>query len=306
MNDLFFIINGRSEKHKAIILKIEEVFKDISHKIVVTEYIGHAIAIAELAVKEGYEKIICSGGDGTLNETLNGILKAAQHLGKYPNTNIRLGIIPAGTGNDFIKTMDSPVHLSDLKTSVQQDLTQKIDVGLLEYQAVNGEKAQRWFINVVDVGLGGEVAAQLSRSSRRLGPFLTYQKAIISTLLSYRKLPVMVQGSTVNYKGNTMLCVIANAKYFGSGIGIAPDADPTNAQFSIVIAGDLSMLKYLRNIGKARKCEHLKMPEISYHESASITVTELDKKLPVDMDGEFIGYSPVKAEVIPQAICFYV
>lgn len=306
MKPLLFIINGRSQKYRYIITEIENTFNDLPYEIKVTQKIGHAIELANEAISNGYYRIICAGGDGTLNETLNGIMLSLQNHPEINRDGIRLGVIPAGTGNDFVKTVHAPLKIRDLKQSTVEDKHLMVDAGLLEYHNHRDEVEKRWFINVVDVGLGGVVAERISHSSRRLGPFLTYQKAIVQTLLSYRKLPIFVQGDSFTYEGNTMLCVIANAKYFGSGIGIAPDADPTNGTFSVVIAGDISMIDYLKNIGSARKCQHLKHLEIYYKSSLNVEVKGLKQKMPVDMDGEFIGYSPVKASIVHQAIRFYV
>lgn len=306
MDKLCFIINSSSRKYQIIKNEIFRDFSDMTHEVFMTKCIGHGSILAEKAIKSGFRHIIAIGGDGTLNEVLNGILTASEELDVLEKDRIRLGVIPAGTGNDFIKTIKSPITLSALKDSIRKDRTNWVDIGILKYQNTDGMTDQRYFINVVDVGLGGLVAKKLSHSTRRFGPFLTYQKAIVSSLLTYRKQSIEVVADSFHFEGKSLLCIIANAKYFGSGIGIAPDADPTSGHLSVVVMGNISILDYVKKIGDARKCLPIIHPEILYKSVKTMEVTHLNERLPIDMDGEFIGYSPIKAGVVAKAVRFYI
>ena len=101
-----------------------------------------------------------------------------------------------------------------------------------------------------------------------------------------------------------MNLVIANGKYFGSGLGIAPDADPADGQFSVVLIGEISMLDYLKNLGQVRKCEKIIHPELKYLSAKEISIEHVGEPLPIDMDGEFIGYSPMKISMVHNALKF--
>jgi YegS/Rv2252/BmrU family lipid kinase len=305
MDQILFIINGSSKQSKAIHNEIIRQFDPNSYTIETTQYAGHAREIAAQAVIAGYRKIISAGGDGSLNETLNGIMHAATALSEDEKKKLRLGVIPIGTGNDFIRTTGSPATIAGIRKSIENDQTIIIDIGQVSYFSEIKTAQQRYFVNVADIGLGGYVAKRLNQSSRFLTPFLTYQKAIIQSLLAYRKINLTAKIDDFKYQGNTMLIAVANGKYFGSGIGIAPEADPTNGKFSVIIVGNASKWEYIRNIGDARKCKPLKLKEIIYRQAEHIFIESKDGEMPVDMDGEFIGYGPVEIHVIPAMIRFY-
>lgn len=306
MDKVLFIINASAAQAQNTQRAIEKLFDSAEIRIELTQHAGHAMELANNAVTSGIRKIISAGGDGSLNEVLNGMLNASVNISEKERANLRLGIIPIGTGNDYIRTTGSPARLADLKQSIVQDNVRKIDVGLASYYSEEKQQRQRYFINIVDVGLGGLVARQLQRSRRFLNAFLTYQKVIISSLLSYQTIDLSASIDDFTYRGKTMLIAIANGKYFGSGIGIAPDADPSNGMFAVVVVGDVSKWKYIQHIDDARKCRHLNLDGMIYRQAASIHIESCMVEFPVDMDGEFVGYGPIEVRMVPGAIDFYV
>jgi diacylglycerol kinase (ATP) len=305
MADIAFIFDGRKKNMNLIFQDIEKCLGPAHHlKKFSTEYAGHAIQLAEQAVKEGFDHIICVGGDGSLNEVTNGLMKAKKGMSEDSWNNIRLGALPMGSGNDFVKTVKAPDEIAGLKKVIEADNYKIIDLGLVDFYSKSGEEQSRYFINITDVGMGGVVVEKLSRYSKQTGALLNYQRAILTTFLSYKKQPVKAKADSFRYEGNIMNFVVANGKYFGNGLGIAPDAEIDDGMFSVVVLGDISLLDYLKNLGKVRKCLKIEHPGLIYKTATEVQMESLSGKLPIDMDGEFIGFSPMKVRMVPATLRF--
>ena len=301
MKKIAFIIHQKAKERNALQQKIQNLFSEDKISIDITQYQAHSTVLAQSAIQKGFEYIVCAGGDGSINETVNGILQAKKELSKEAQDKIRLAVLPLGTGNDFIKTIQSPSDIEGLKKSIEQDKNRLIDLGLATFNNSKGERQQRWFINITDIGMGGIVVEKLSRYSKWLGANLTYQRAIASTLLTFKPVAIQARADDYVFEGKVMNFVVANGKYFGSGLGIAPSADPSDGQLSIVILGDISIFDYIQNLGKIKACTPINHPRLIYRKAKNISVQSI-QKLPIDMDGEFIGYSPLEINLIEKAL----
>jgi diacylglycerol kinase family enzyme len=151
---------------------------------------------------------------------------------------------------------------------------------------------KRAFLNVTDLGLGGCVAYDMTRSKRRLGSFITYQWLIIKNLIRFKKRTIHFDLDGKKYNARAMNFVVANAKYFGSGLGISPDSNVTDGMLEVIVIGDLNIFEYLYFVPKVRKCKKLSFHKIQYYSSKKISI-ETEVPMPIDMDGEFVGFSPL-------------
>lgn len=305
MANIAFIFHGRIKNSDKVFAELQTTF-GAAHQLksYITESAGHSVALAEQAVREGNTHVICVGGDGSLNEVANGLMKVKANLGSDIWSKLRMGVLPMGTGNDFVKTVKAPPDAEGLKRLIEADTYQTIDLGLVEYHNRKGEKQSRYFINITDVGMGGVVAERLSNYSKWMGAYLTYQRAILTTLLTYKHQPVKAVADSFTYEGSIMNFIVANGKYFGSGLGIAPDAEVTDGAFSIVVLGEISLIDYIKNLGNVQKCEKIIHPELQYKSAKEVLIDSPAGPLAIDMDGEFIGYSPMKVTVAPASVKF--
>lgn len=299
MIKIAFIIHGKARQKQILIDEINSIFDKSTFQVKIseTEFGQHAISLAEDAANEGFVYIIACGGDGTLNEVLNGVLKSNQ-------PNVKLGLLPKGSGNDFIKTARSPDSFEALRISILRSNVKKIDVGFAKFISKDGQETSRYFINIADVGIGGVIAQQLAESTKLFGAVVTYQYFIIKNFLTYRPQPLKVTGDDFEYSGNIMNFCAANAKYFGSGLGVAPDANISDGLLNAVAIGEVSLVDYLKNFPDLKKCKPLVHPAINYYTSKSLVFESTAHRVPIDMDGEFIGYLPMKITIKPQAIDF--
>lgn len=304
MAAIAFIFHGRIKNRESEFKGLRNTFGSHELKFYTTERPGHSVELAEQAIREGCTHIICAGGDGSLNEVANGVMNAREHLTGEQWSRIRVGVLPMGTGNDFVKTVHAPKTEIGLKELILDDVYTTIDLGLVEYFTETGLQKKRYYINITDVGMGGVVAERLSRYSKWMGAQLTYQRAILSTLVTYKHQPVKVKADSFTYEGSIMNFIMANGKYFGSGLGIAPEAEVTDGLLSIVILGEISLLDYIKNLGTVKKCEKLVHPELEYKTAKELYIESPAGPLAIDMDGEFIGYSPMTVKVVPAAIRF--
>jgi YegS/Rv2252/BmrU family lipid kinase len=299
MLKLAFIVHGKSKRKKHLLKEIQMLFSEdkFQTKVFETSYFQHAIFLAERIANEGFTHIIACGGDGTLNEVLNGIIKSG-------NKNIKLGLLPRGSGNDFIKTIQSPKLLSEIKMLITQNTSKKIDIGFAEFVSKEGQEQYQFFINITDVGIGGVIAQQLFESKKIFGSTITYQYFIIKNLLSYKPKVIKVKGDNFTYSGKIMNFCAANAKYFGSGLGVAPDANLSDGVLNAIALGDVGLIDYFKNFLNLKRCKPLNHPAIEYFTTKELYFESETPNMPIDMDGEFIGFLPMKISVKPHFIDF--
>jgi YegS/Rv2252/BmrU family lipid kinase len=285
------IMHGRHE-HSSRWLKNWRAWKSIADydlSVVYTQYAGEAGKLSSKAVSDGVEVIVSAGGDGTHNECVNGYLKAK---GQVPMT-----FLAMGTGNDFVKSLFQSGSWQEAHQLILKRKWNSIDIGTMKFLNPLGIEEERYFINVMDIGLGGEVVQKIAKSSRRWGSFLTYQKAVISSLLQYQKTTVDFRLDGADYSGVTLMLACANARWFGSGLGIAPMASLVDGKFTVVHIGEINLIDYLFQLPKVRRSVVLKHPRIQYFQAKEIAVDSIG--LPVDCDGEFIGFTPIQCKMIP-------
>jgi len=274
------ILHGAKNNRHAQRKEIEAVFSDWLLDIRVTEYNKHAEKIARELCNDACDAVLVCGGDGSLNQAANGVFSSN-------NPNTPLAIWPSGTGNDFVKTLEVPQSFQELKASIEQSNFKAIDLPCMEW---DGRK--RVYLNVTDLGLGGCVAYDMMRSKRRLGAFLTYQWLIVKNLVRFKKRSIHFNLDGKNYDARAMNFVVANAKYFGSGLGISPDSQLADGLLEVIVIGDLNIFEYLYFVPQVRKCKKLSYRKIQYYSAKKISI-ETEVPMPIDMDGEFVGFSPM-------------
>jgi diacylglycerol kinase (ATP) len=274
------ILHGAKKNRHAQRREIERVFFDWELVICVTEFDRHAEILAKELCNDRCDVVLVCGGDGSLNQAANGVFQS-----DFPQT--PLAIWPSGTGNDFVKTILVPYSFQELKKSIVEKRFKAVDLPCMEW---DGKK--RAFLNVTDLGLGGCVAYDMTRSKRRLGSFLTYQWLIVKNLLRFKKRLIRFELDGKMVAARAMNFVVANAKYFGAGLGISPDSDATDGRLEVIVIGDLNIFEYLYFVPQVRKCRKLSFHKIQYYSAKTISI-ETEVPMPIDMDGEFVGFTPM-------------
>jgi diacylglycerol kinase (ATP) len=259
-----------------------------------------ATEIAYRAVRESRPVVVAVGGDGTLNEVLNGFF----HNGAPVPTTSKLAMLPLGTGGDFRRTLRLPLDAKEAIHVIQSGTPRRLDAGCVTYAAHDGSTAVRHFINIADAGLGGEVVHRVNTGSKRLGE-ATFTITSALALLAWKNKPmrVVVDGNTIDLVAQQV--VIANCQYFGGGMRMAPSAKPTDGVFDVILVGDVGKLETARAMSKIRNGTHLDEhnPKLQLMYGKRISVSS-DAPVRIDLDGEQPGMLPALFEIQPGAIEF--
>lgn len=240
-----------------------------------TKQKGDAIRLAREAVAAGRTKLLAVGGDGTLNEVVNGVAGSC----------VDIGVIPAGSGNDFVRTLGLQPH--DWRGACQlvaAGQTQPIDLG-----KVNGSH----FVNVAGVGFDAAVAncANVWAKQRFPGQ-VAYLAALLRVLAEFQPVELAIHMDDQSYQGRGWLVAVANAQYFGGGMWVAPNANTSDGMFDVCVLGELSKLGFLRAFPSVFAGKHLSHPAVHFYRSRTVQV-ESAAPLLVQADGELVAATPI-------------
>ena len=292
------ILNGISRKKDFFYQKI---LPSIHHAqevhVFETQRPGHAIELSAQAADQHFDVVLAAGGDGTLNQVLNGVFQ------KERTTPPAIGIIPLGTGNDFARLLGLRAEGNQISNLLSNKSFHPIDVGELFCEDEQGTKVTRYFLNVCSLGMGPEVVRKLMKSSRAWGPTLTYFNAITHTFFTHQPQPVTIESEQWEWSGHARVVAVANGKSFGNGLFIAPDAQPDDGIFSTFVASDLPLFKFLFYLQSIKSKQKLRDPKILYNTCKSIHLHAPERTV-LEAEGELQGYLPATIRVKPQAIRF--
>ena len=266
------------------------------HSALLTARAGHATELAAEALAAGVDTVVAVGGDGTLSEVANGFFAGTQ---RYPEA--ALGLLPFGTGGDFRRTLGIPIDLDAAVACINARKLRTIDVGRIELEALEGGRKIRHFINIADAGIGGVVVERVNRTTKLFGGKASFMYASIATLLSYQPQAVRVTTVERTWEGRAQNVVIANCQYFGGSMHVAPQAEPDDGVFDLVVFGDIARFEAIKSINDIYKADHVKNPKVTAWRSSRVEVTS-DERVLIDVDGEMCGTLPAVFEVLPKAI----
>jgi YegS/Rv2252/BmrU family lipid kinase len=272
-----------------------------------TKKANDACVIAAREAKAGRELIIACGGDGTINEVVNGILEAG--------TDAELGVLPSGTGGDFRRTLKISTNAADAARALRQGRTRRIDVGLVSYINEHGKKATKYFVGVASFGMSGEVIRRVkaNNSSSKsvasrldlLGGKVSFAVATLGAALMQPATRISLE---INNEPSRSLIVanfcVANARYFGGGMKIAPAAKLDDGRFDLIAIGELGAFEILRNAPQLYLGTHLGMRQIQHTLAFRVAARPLEKdtEVLIEVDGELPGSLPAVFEILPEAL----
>jgi len=267
-------------------------------KSFITTAPGEATQFASLAVSEGARSVVCVGGDGTLNEVINGLISEEGHT----NPEVQLGFIPNGTGCDFRRTLRIPTNPEDALKVIKGGWTRPIDLGRLHYTNHDGKSRTRYFHNLTSFGLGGEVDERVNKSGKKLGGFLSFIIATLVSLVLYEKKSIRLKvDDHFDEEVPVLNVAVANGQYHGGGMWVAPDADPSDGLFHVTVIGELSLPEVLYYLPKLYNGTILQVKGVR-----SLTGKKVEaysrRRVLLDVDGEQPGCLPVKIEIIPSTL----
>jgi diacylglycerol kinase (ATP) len=247
-----------------------------------TEYSGHATEIGS-RIKNEYSVIIVAGGDGTMHETVNGIIDGKATL----------AAIPIGSGNDFVKMLNLPKNIEEIIQVIIRDKRKRIDIGKI---------GDRYFPNGLGIGFDACVVRE-SEKVKRLRGFLIYLFSVIKTIFKYSNEAVTIIIDNSPVEKEVFLIAVGNGKAMGGGFYLTPDAIIDDGLFDICIINALSKREALMNLPKAIKGKHIEMEQVQMIRTDKLKIVS-KKGIAAHADGELVGLDlkNIEISILPKAL----
>lgn len=288
MRNILFIINpaagqGQSKEVLPIIkevlsrYEIEYDIKISSRKNQITEMVSESVHL------NTYTDIVAVGGDGTVVETINGIL----------GYDIRLGLIPMGTGNDLARTLNVPSDPVKALEKIVYGQVKEVDLG-----SANGTV----FVNSAGVGIDGAIIHDTAAIKNFISGSAAYLMSTVKSIITFKPFKVELVMDGVKFDRDAYLIAVGNGQYFGGGMRITPHAELDSGEFQVCLVRKLSRLRFLKVFPSVYKGKHSKAPEVEMFTCREVSIKSPDRDLHVSADGNLVSTTPVKIEIIPEKL----
>ena len=299
LNSFFIVVNphsGNSNFKKSwekitYILKL----KNINFSYSFTEYRKHEVILVDKAIEQGYRNIISVGGDGTLHHVVNGIMKQ-----RYIKTSkIKLGVIPLGTGNDWIRTYNIPNSIEKSINVILKNTTVLQDIGCLTL--LNGKK--EYFNNLAGTGYDGYVVKNLN-NLKKMGS-LAFLVSGLYSLFSYKKTKykIIINNKTINEQ--CLMILFGICKYSGGGLRVTKDPNPKDGLLDITIVKNISFLDLLFNIPKLYNGDIIHHRKVTNYKTRELKILD-NYNSTIEADGEIIGNGSLNVTIKQNAVLFLI
>ena len=303
MRDNWFVIvnpnagkgKGKKDWDKISLLLNQNGFS-FTHKFTTNKY--HAMELVSKAVYDGMRKFIVVGGDGTLNEAVNGIFSH----GKTSPADVVLGMIPVGTGNDWGRMFHISLHYEEAIAILKKGKTFRQDIGVIRY-IESGKQESRYFINIAGLGFDASVVHKANRQKDEgKGGMLLYFLTIFTTLMGYKSthISVHVDGNSV-LDDDVLSVSLGIGKYAGGGMSQTPDAKPDDGLIDLTVIKNMSKLRVIASLKKLYDGNILKHSRIEGFIGREIRINS-DPPVFAEVDGESLGQTPVEFEILPKSL----
>lgn len=271
-----FIVNpeagGGRTRRAWPLLERELQNRNILYDVVWTEERGHGTEAARFGAAEDAKAIVAVGGDGTLNEVVNGVV----------NTDVPVGLIPLGTGIDFSRTLGLPQDPVEALDITLQGNVRRLDVGTVN---------ERRFCNVAGTGFDAKVAERVNRNGKKSGGTGPYLQALLQTLFTYKNGPFRITIDGQTHEVRSLLMAVGNGRFFGGGMKICPLADVEDGRFDICIVGDVDKVRTVLLLGRVFAGTHTSHPLVTYAQGQEVVV-DGPEDYTIQADGELAGMLP--------------
>ena len=252
---------------------------------------GEAIACA--AARAGRRRILVAGGDGSVHDVVNGVM----NCGLDADDRVTLAVAPGGTGNDWARSLGIGRDPQAIVASIVGGRTSLLDVGVIDFPQAPAP-TRRWFVNVAGAGYDAHVIAHLPE---RIPSALSYIKGALSGLASYRSALFHVAADDVKIDSRLLLALVANGRYCGNHMDVAPNARPDDGMLDVVLIDDVSLASALMKIAKLYRGTILGDPVVRYLRTTSVRIDSVPR-VAVEADGQVVGETPAEFSLRPRAI----
>ena len=256
---------------------------------------GDAVELARRACESGAALVVAVGGDGTVNEVVNGLMRSA------PERRADLAVLPRGTGMDFARTFRISSDVGRAAAVARGGATRSLDVGRLVYTAADGRTAEAYFAGFASAGMSGAVAERANASSKVLGGRISFLWATLAVFARWRNSEIEVELDGERRAARMLDVVVANVRYLNGGMLLCPEAEPDDGVFDVLLIGDITKRDLAATLPKVYRGTHLPHPKVELVRTPRVRV-ESATPLPVELDGEPPGTTPATFELVPRAV----
>jgi YegS/Rv2252/BmrU family lipid kinase len=237
-----------------------------------------------------HDLLVVVGGDGTVNEVVNGIA----------GLDAELAVVPAGTGQDFGKTHGIPSGFDEAVRVALGGTARPVDLGRASFRN-DGAETERFFANVGSAGMSGAVARRANSMSKRLGGRATFFYSLVREFVAWKNTEVTVTLDGDERRGAMHDVIVANGRWHGGGMKLAPDASADDGLFDVVLIGDVTKLDFVTTAPKLYSGRHVGHPRVEVLRSPTVEV-DAARPLPIELEGETVGTTPARFEIVPGAL----
>jgi diacylglycerol kinase (ATP) len=248
--------------------------------------------LAREAALGGARLIVAVGGDGTVNEVVNGIAGV---------DDVELAIVHRGTGGDFVRTFGIPHSLDGALEVASGTTTRQIDLGRATYHSWAGPEATQWFANVASAGMSGAVAKRVNETGKSLGGKASYAWSTVAVFVRWKNVQLRVTVDGEERSGPMYDVMVANGRFLAGGMEMTPEAEPDDGLFDVLLIGDVTKRDLVLTLPKIYRGTHLPHPKAELLRGSNVSI-EAPIPLPVQLDGEQPGTTPVTFEVVRSAL----
>jgi YegS/Rv2252/BmrU family lipid kinase len=229
-----------------------------------------------------------------MNEVVNGLVRSG--------STCELATIPIGTGMDFVRTHGISTKFAEAVGTARDGVVRTVDVGRVSYRTWDGADAERYVANVGSVGMSAAVAQRANGMSKALGGRTTFFYALVRVFLEWENTVVSVElDGGVRREGRMHDVVVANGQYHGGAMWLAPEAQPDDGLFDVLLIGDVTKRDFVTTAPKLYRGSHVSHPKIEVIRSKVVSV-DAPERLPIELDGEQLGTTPIRFEIVPGAV----
>ena len=302
-NNIHIVVNptagsGRAKRVAHHLLQKIKSISDYDFNLTFTIDKNDALFITRKAISDGASMVIAVGGDGTVNEVVNGFFID----GKPLNPSCELGIINCGTGGGYAKTLNNPDSTEEQIELLFKPGSTALDLGNITYQDYSGKTGSRLFVNECQIGIGSEVASRVGKKSKIFGGTIAF--GITATVLAMFMKPLKVKIGFDNEAFQELSLiglVVGNGTECAGGMKLTPDAKLNDGLFDVLSIHEMSIVPRLLNLSKVYSGTHILSPHFSINRCKKLMIRS-DQAVSLEADGEMLGNSPFDIEIIPAAI----
>jgi YegS/Rv2252/BmrU family lipid kinase len=266
----------------------------LAGETLVSERPGHLAELAAEAAAGGATQIVLVGGDGTVHEVVDGLARTGA------SERVELGVIPFGTGRDFARSLRIPRRVDDALAVARDGRLRTVDLGRATYATANGE-AVAYFANFAGAGISGAIADRANRTTKAFGGRVSFIWATLAVFSRWQPTEMTIEIDGDRRQALLLEALAMNGDYTAGGMWVAPEASPEDGTFDVVLIGDFSKAEFTTTFPKIYRGTHVSHAKVEIVRARELRV-DAPAPLPIVLDGEQPGTTPVRFEVVPAAL----